>query len=402
MQKYDVLVVGAGPAGSAAAKKCVDRGLKTLLIDKQKLPRRKACSGIIDNLSQNYVLENFGPIPQEAFSRPNISRGMAFYFPSVGTVLQDVDSYMPYVWRDRFDHFLAITSGAELRDGTRFHKMETKGDAVEAVLKEGKKEYKVRASYLIAGDGARSRVILNHAPEVYKGLPFAFACQKYYEGTINASDRHLYWFMARDMGPFPWLNIKDDQIIIGLGMMHGQKFKPKFDRLMALLKDKFDLKIKRELATESCLVSTAAGLNRFYPGRGRVMMVGDAMGLMHQGHCSISCALASGGYAGEAAAEGVEHGVDALARYKQLVRPEMELCLDQFNPLRMMSSSASSASNQPSFFHGLSRMEKAMAIRDGLSFVRNEFGQVDGLVPAMFKNMLQRLLLRRYVIPAAD
>ena len=63
MQSFDVLVVGAGPAGSATAKKCMDGGLKTLLIDQHKLPRRKACSGIISNISQNYVLQNFGPIP---------------------------------------------------------------------------------------------------------------------------------------------------------------------------------------------------------------------------------------------------------------------------------------------------------------------------------------------------
>jgi len=61
-ESYDVLVVGAGPAGSAAARKCVGGGLKTLLIEKHKLPRRKACSGIIANKSYNYVLENFGPI----------------------------------------------------------------------------------------------------------------------------------------------------------------------------------------------------------------------------------------------------------------------------------------------------------------------------------------------------
>ena len=46
MQRVDVLVVGAGPGGAAAAKQCVEGGLKTLLIDRHKLPRRKACSGI--------------------------------------------------------------------------------------------------------------------------------------------------------------------------------------------------------------------------------------------------------------------------------------------------------------------------------------------------------------------
>ena len=134
MKKVDVLVVGAGPGGSAAAKKCVDNGLKTLLIERRRLPRRKACSGIIDNLAQNYVLENFGPIPAEVFGEPHISRGMAFYFPSVGTILADVDCFMPYVWRHRFDHWLARTSGAELRDETRFLCLEEKEDHLVATL----------------------------------------------------------------------------------------------------------------------------------------------------------------------------------------------------------------------------------------------------------------------------
>jgi len=283
MEKYDVLVVGAGPSGSSAAKKCVDGGLKTLLIERRKLPRRKACSGIIDNLSQNYVLENFGPIPQEVFGAPNISRGMAFYFPSVGTILADVDSYMPYVWRDKFDHFLAKTSKAKLQDQTRFLSLEEKDGEFVVSLRRNGKDVKVKTRYLIGADGGYSRVVRTVAPEAYKGIPFAFACQKYYEGEIDADDRHLYWFLTLGMGPFPWLNMKDGQIIIGLGMMQGDEFNPKFNRLLDLLKTKFGLKIKEELAVESCLVNTMTAMNRFFPGRGRVLMVGDAMGLMHHG-----------------------------------------------------------------------------------------------------------------------
>ncbi len=42
---YDVIVVGAGHAGSYAAYKSASSGLKTLLIEKERLPRWKACGG---------------------------------------------------------------------------------------------------------------------------------------------------------------------------------------------------------------------------------------------------------------------------------------------------------------------------------------------------------------------
>ena len=401
MRRVDVLVVGAGPAGSAAAKKCVDGGLKTLMIDKHKLPRRKACSGIISNVSQNYVFENFGPIPEKAFGRPNISRGMAFYFPSVGTVFLDVDCYNLYVWRDKFDYFLAKSSGAELRQQTRFLRLEEKGDEIEAVLKRNGKESKVRARYLIGADGGNSRVIRTFAPDVYRGMPWAFACQKYYEGKIDADDRYLYWFLIQNMGPFPWLNLKDGQLIIGLSLVHGQQFHPKYSLFLDYLKKNMGLEIKRELAMEACLANTMTPLNRFFPGRGRVLMVGDAMGLMHQGGEGISCALASGGYAGEAVIQGIREGVDALARYKELVKPEMETALDQFNPFRMRATSASSLARQPGLLRGLSMRDKAKALRDAALFLQSEF-RIDGFAPTVLKNMLHRLIFREYRIPASE
>ena len=44
---YDVIVVGAGPAGSTAAKILSEKGHSVLLIEKFKIPRYKSCSGIL-------------------------------------------------------------------------------------------------------------------------------------------------------------------------------------------------------------------------------------------------------------------------------------------------------------------------------------------------------------------
>jgi flavin-dependent dehydrogenase len=44
---YDVVVVGAGPAGSTAARVAAEKGLKVLLVDKSKFPREKVCGGYL-------------------------------------------------------------------------------------------------------------------------------------------------------------------------------------------------------------------------------------------------------------------------------------------------------------------------------------------------------------------
>jgi flavin-dependent dehydrogenase len=374
--------------------------LKTLLIDKQKLPRRKACSGIIANNSQNYIFENFGPIPESVYGKPYLSRGMAFYFPSVGTIFTDVNCYQPYVWRSTFDHFLAKASGADLEDETLFVGLKEKGDGIEVTLERKKTQVQVAARYVIGADGANSHVIRSFAPEVYEGLTWASAIQKYYEGKIDADNRYLYWFLVPGMGPFPWLNLKDDQIIIGCAYPVGQKSN-KFEALIEFLKKNFGLSIKSELATEGCMANTMTPMNRFFPGRGRVLMVGDAMGLMHQGGEGISCALASGGHAGAAVIEGIRKGADALSLYQKSVRPEMVTSLDQFNPLRMKATVASDTRGQPGLFHAHSFGDELKALRDALGFVRSEF-KIKGMTGSILKNSARRLLLGGYHIPAVD
>jgi len=44
---YDVIVIGSGPAGSAAAKTLADMGYRVLIVERFKLPRYKSCSGVL-------------------------------------------------------------------------------------------------------------------------------------------------------------------------------------------------------------------------------------------------------------------------------------------------------------------------------------------------------------------
>ena len=43
----DVLIIGASLAGAAAAKRLVDAGFQTIIVERKELPRHKICSGIL-------------------------------------------------------------------------------------------------------------------------------------------------------------------------------------------------------------------------------------------------------------------------------------------------------------------------------------------------------------------
>jgi len=60
---------------------------------------------------------------------------------------------------------------------------------------------------------------------------------------------------------------------------------------------------------------------------------------MHSGGEGISCALTTGDLAGEAILTAERNGLPAIEVYRKIVKKEAELCLDQFNPLRMIQTS---------------------------------------------------------------
>ena len=73
---FDVIVVGGGPGGSTAAKKCVEHGLKTLLLERMKLPRDKVCSGMVMRpWAYDAIREEYGEIPKEVLVAPHYLTG---------------------------------------------------------------------------------------------------------------------------------------------------------------------------------------------------------------------------------------------------------------------------------------------------------------------------------------
>jgi len=139
MEQYEVIVVGAGCAGPAAAKKAAELGLRTLLIEKAPVPGEKNVSGtclngaaLIDS-DLHYLLA--GPVEREIRSMRTYhitpTRTSVFHeIPSAGILLLSVR-------RDHFDAWHTVQAGkagSEVRLGTSVVDILTEGGRVCGVV----------------------------------------------------------------------------------------------------------------------------------------------------------------------------------------------------------------------------------------------------------------------------
>ena len=62
---YDAVIVGAGPAGAACAAALVAAGRSCVLVERKRLPRYKACGGLLSERSVGFLERRFGGLPAE-------------------------------------------------------------------------------------------------------------------------------------------------------------------------------------------------------------------------------------------------------------------------------------------------------------------------------------------------
>jgi geranylgeranyl reductase family protein len=160
----DVLVVGAGPAGSAAAAWIARQGREVLLADAATFPRDKTCG---DGLTPRAVaeLERLGLTDWLAgFARNRGLRAAGFgqelYLPWPGGSLPTYGSAVPRTTLDARIRQVAIDDGATGVQGARAVGVERDGDRVSAVVfrRENGSTATVACRRLIVADGVRSPV----------------------------------------------------------------------------------------------------------------------------------------------------------------------------------------------------------------------------------------------------
>lgn len=230
---YDVAIVGAGPAGCAAAVAASRAGLRAVLVDRAAFPRDKTCG---DGLTANALrlLDELGvPTPQldtttsegvVALGHESV-RDVALRSPSgrrIDLTLPDRGEFAAVISRRRLDRALldaAIAAGVEARTGVEVRGVEVAATTV--TLRTGESTEPIVARWVIAADGHWSTIRRLVRPEPVPYLGEWHAARQYH-AAVDA-DR-LWVVFERDLLPgYAWVfPLPDGHANVGFGVLRKQ------------------------------------------------------------------------------------------------------------------------------------------------------------------------------------
>ncbi|WP_298495795.1 geranylgeranyl reductase family protein [uncultured Maritimibacter sp.] len=301
---FDIVVLGAGPAGSAAAKRAADLGLSVALIDRAVFPRHKLCGALISPRALAAILDVHGvSLPDEACLT---SRRVAFKWQ--GEVLREIDAPYPLTYTTRLDldHWLqrsAIAAGAANLEGTRVSEFREVENAL--VLEDGRR---LTYGVLIGADGAASPVAKHLFGRAFDPDRIAFAFETEVPDACAPDALMSIDFRIVRWG-YGWNFPKRATRTIGLGGIKSVDQDLKALMTAYLVQEGVD-----PAAVTIKGAHLPGGDYRAKPGRGNVLLAGDAAGFVDAitGE-GIALAIESGALAAEAAAEAIRAGAPSKA-----------------------------------------------------------------------------------------
>ncbi|MCX7169719.1 MAG: NAD(P)/FAD-dependent oxidoreductase [Proteobacteria bacterium] len=371
MRTVDVVIVGASLAAAAAAKRLVDAGLETIVLERKALPRHKTCSGILSPRGHRFLLENFGPLPVEALHQPTSCQGVTFHFPSMVSLKMDFfGGSTPHLHRKYADHWAIQRSGAEIHDQTSFVGLQEQGGQVIVSARQHGAPVEYRARQVIGADGPSSLVTRAIHPDYPQSIPWFFVGQKFHDIIDCPLDpQYFHFWFHPGLGHYTWSHARDGRQIVGVGFNRGDNFASKHANVVNYLADKHGVRLQPHTEDEGCGENFGPSLiNRYVFGKGNVLITGQAAGFLNMIGEGMSCALHSGAISGEAIVEARLRNRPVQEMYRQMIASEVRRTSDQWNPLKIAFARPHEA-DFPAALMGLSWRDRAKVMRDIWRFI---------------------------------
>ncbi|PZF98706.1 geranylgeranyl reductase family protein [Micromonospora endophytica] len=328
----DVIVVGAGPGGSATAYHLARHGVRVLLLEKTEFPREKVCGdGLTPRAVRQLIRMGVDTSPEAGWLH---NRGLRVIGGGVRLELDwpDLASFPNYgLVRTRldFDDLLAkqaVGAGATLRTGVNVigPVLDDAGQVIGVEAENGPDKAPVtfHAPLVVAADGVSGRFPLALGLAKREDRPIGVAVRRYYRSEVRHDDDYLEsWLELRAKGTnellpgYGWIfGLGDGRVNVGLGILNSSSAfgKTNYRRLLTdwLANTPPEWGMTDETNAEGSILGAALpmGFNRVPHYTRGVMLVGDSGGMVNPFNGEgIAYAMESGELAAEVA-------VQALAR----------------------------------------------------------------------------------------
>lgn len=332
MGSCDVIVVGAGPAGSVVAHDCARAGLRTLLLEKARLPREKPCGGAVMYRGLRII---GGRLPRRLVEQK--IHGLRFVLPSGRRAEFLSDKLIGITTRrSTFDEYLArraADAGAELVEEARVTRAQVNEGSAQVRLSDGR-EFGSRI--IVGADGASSIVAkaLGLRPEhkdlTRVGLGMEADPHVGEEGVLKATRGNpsvLEIVPVQGRTSYGWVFPKRAHLGIGIAGAAVQMthLRPAFDSFVRATEERLGVSLPI-VNRRTCFLGADGITNRNVTDR--AILVGDAAGfvdpVMGEG---IAYAMKSGVFATQVivqAAEQDRYDMSFLSKYDRLCIKEFK------------------------------------------------------------------------------
>jgi len=229
--EYDVVVVGAGPGGSATSKALAEMGLSVLLLEKRpSIGSEKRCAEGLSISTIDIIEERMGKIPKRCFAR--MISGAIVYAPNGKEILIDFGKNAGAVMeRKVFDKWLAAQAS---RAGAH---VEAKTEVLDVIKKDGFVKgvkvqrdgqiFEVKSKVVVAADGMESTIARKAGLNTTSKLIDVDSGYQYEMSGLNIRDsRKIELWFGNEIAPrgYVWIFPKGKDLAnVGIGVAMNEK-----------------------------------------------------------------------------------------------------------------------------------------------------------------------------------